>query len=77
MSKNLSKFMNLLKFFSDYPFLILRLHQKGNLPQVKNHCAIFILLLIANIFRRWLEYKMTFVRESSKNNFAHFGHVVF
>ena len=32
MSKNLSKFMNLLNFFSDYPFLINRL------PQVKKHC---------------------------------------
>ena len=38
MSKNLSKFMNLLKNFSDYPFLSHRLPQKGNLPQVKKHC---------------------------------------
>ena len=37
MSKNLSKFMNLLKKFSDYPFLIHKLPQKGNLPQVKKH----------------------------------------
>ena len=39
MSKNLFKFMNLLKNFSDYPFLINRLPQKGNLPQVKKHCT--------------------------------------
>ena len=39
MSKNLSKFMNWLKNFSDYTFLIHKLPQKGNLPQVKKHCS--------------------------------------
>ena len=34
--------MNLLKNFSDYPFLIHRLPQKGNLPQVKKHCSSLI-----------------------------------
>ena len=31
--------MNLLKNFSDYPFLIHILPQMGNLPQVKKHCS--------------------------------------
>ena len=60
--------MNLLKFFSDYPFLIHRLPQKGNLPQVKKHCyncctvsifvagviwTILVLTLMEDGFKEW------------------------
>ena len=44
-------------FFSDYPFLIHRLPQNGNLPQVKKHCDLAnppLLPLIVNVVHGWL-----------------------
>ena len=48
--KNLSKFMNLLKIISDYPFLIHKLPQKSNLPQVKKHCCTLFYYTVLPIF---------------------------
>ena len=57
--------MNWLKFFSDYTFLIHKLPQKGNLPQVKKHC---FRVLVVNTYTVWSIFREKSIEPGVSSN---------